>query len=75
MGTGEQRSVVFTYTNTGTGTAYGIQDPSGNTSLVVSPNGSCVSGPTTTCGATLAASASCTVNCLFEATSPSTPLL
>jgi len=71
MGTGEQHSVTFTYMNTGTGTAYFVTDPKGNTSLMPSTNGSCVGGVTGTCVAgTLAAGSSCTVICNFEAFQP-----
>lgn len=76
IGTGENHTIAITYTNTGTGTAYGILDPTDITHLNAS-GGTC-SSPTTSASCTgpypvtLAAGATCSIQCTFEATVPGT---
>lgn len=67
IGTGENHDVIFTFQNTGSGTAYNVTTPVAN---FVAAGGTCVA-TATTCGATLASGASCTATCTFRATAPS----
>ncbi|VVC76289.1 hypothetical protein AQUSIP_15980 [Aquicella siphonis] len=72
IGTGEEHTIAITYTNTGTGTAYGITDPTAITSLNAS-GGTCTSATTSASCAgpypiTLASGATCSIQCTFEAT-------
>lgn len=67
IGTGEDHDVIFTFTNTGSGTAYNITTPEANFSVV---GGICFA-TATTCGATLAPNAQCTATCTFRSNTPS----
>lgn len=71
IGTGETHTVTAIYKNTGSGIAYNILDPSTATYLFAT-GGTCT-GASTTCGATLASGATCSVSCDFMATVPGTP--
>jgi len=70
IGTGEQHEVAITYTNNGSGTAYGITDPTSTENLVAS-GGTCTTS-SSTCGSTLGAGSGCTVLCDFQTNVPGT---
>ncbi|MBX3709676.1 MAG: hypothetical protein KIT56_03915 [Gammaproteobacteria bacterium] len=72
IGTGEIHPVVITYTNHGSGEAYGITNPTGFTSLTTI-GGVCDGGASTTCGATLGFGEQCDVTCDFMANAISPP--
>ena len=77
IGTGETHNVTVTYTNTGSGIAYGINDPSTASSFTMN-GGMCTSGPTVTCNGgpcgafpvTLVSGGTIAVSCPFMATVP-----
>ncbi len=68
IGAGEDHDIIFTFTNTGSGTAYGITTPVAN---FMPSGGTCVA-TSTTCNppspSTLASGANCTATCTFRAT-------
>jgi len=77
IGTGEVHPVTVTYTNTGTGTAYGIQDFASASNFTLS-DGMCNAGPTESCSGfpiTLASGATCSVSCNFQVNTTTAPVI